>query len=103
MSQMARVGDTHHGICDHGLPCCPHHVTGKIVEGSGNSNGNSREIARDHDNVVHNCPHCGTGYIVAGAEKIFVNGKLVARIGDTVIYPGGSGVIDSGSGDINVE
>jgi uncharacterized Zn-binding protein involved in type VI secretion len=103
MSKIARLGDTHHGICNHNLPCCPHHVTGTIIEGSGDSNGNSQNIARDHDNVIHNCPHCGTGYIVASAVKTNVNGKKIARIGDTVIYPGGSGVIDSSSNDIDAE
>jgi uncharacterized Zn-binding protein involved in type VI secretion len=100
---MARVGDTHHGTCSHGFPCCPHHVTGTIVEGSGDTNGNSSEVARDGDNVVHNCPHCGTGYVVASATATNVNGKKVARIGDTVIYPGGSGVVDSASNNIDVE
>lgn len=102
MSKIARVGDKHSGICDHGLDCCPHHVTGIIIGGSDNVNNHS-EVARDKDKVIHNCPHCGTGYIVASTNDVHVNGKNIAIIGDTVIYPGGSGKIVSGSPDTNAD
>jgi uncharacterized Zn-binding protein involved in type VI secretion len=102
MSKIARIGDTHHGICNHGFDCCPHHVTGTIVGGSGNVSNHSG-VARDGDKVVHNCPHCGTGYIVASVTDVDVNGKSIAVQGDKVIYPGGSGVIDSGSPDTNAK
>ena len=102
MPRIARIGDTHHGICSHGYDCCPHSVSGTIVGGSGNVSNHSG-VARNGDAVVHNCPHCGTGHIVASVQDVNVNGKQIAIIGDTVIYPGGSGVIDSGSSDTNAK
>ena len=101
MSKIARVGDKHSGICNHGFDCCPHYVTGTIVGGSDNVS-NQSNVARDGDKVIHNCPHCGTGYIVASTRDIHANGKGIAIEGDTVIYPGGSGTIVSGSSDTNI-
>lgn len=101
MSRIARVGDTHAGICNHGAICCPHHVTGTIVTGSENVKVNGKNAARVGDQVVHNCPHCGTGTIVEGSSTVKVNGKPLARIGDRVEYPGGSGTITDGSGNVN--
>ena len=101
MAGIARIGDRHEGICDHGYSCCPHHVSGTIVSGS-NDVANSSNIARDGDRVVHNCPHCGTGHIVASNKSVNVNKKPIATIGDKVVYPGGSGTIVSGSSNVNV-
>lgn len=98
--QVARVTDIHEGICGHGAPCCPHTVSGPIVEGSPNTFTNGLAQARDGDLVHHNCPHCGIGWVVASSETVFVNGKSIARIGDTVIYPGGSGVIIKSSENV---
>src|SRR4051794_17563224 len=98
--KVARVTDRHEGICDHGLPCCPHFVWGPIVEGSPNTITNSLLQARDNDLVHHNCPHCGIGWIVASSQTVFVNGKKIARLGDTVIYPGGQGVIVQASPNV---
>lgn len=101
MAGVARVGDRHEGICDHGAPCCPHFVSGTIVKGSTNVKANGKQVARLGDTVNHNCPHCGVGWISSSSSTVKANGIGVARIGDTVEYPGGSGVIVSGSVDVN--
>ena len=100
MPRVARKGDYHKGICGHGADCCPHSVSGPIIEGSPNVNSNSKAIARIGDKVIHDCPHCGTGHIVEGSSSVFSNGKSVSRIGDAVVYPGGGGVIIEGSPDV---
>lgn len=97
---IARKGDIHEGICDHGLPCCPHAVSGTIIEGSENVLTNGRNTARLNDKVIHNCPHCGTGHISSGSSSVLANGMPVARVGDKVSYPGGSGIIITGSDNV---
>lgn len=97
---VARVTDRHAGTCDHGAPCCPHGVTGPIVEGSPDVFTNNLQQARDGDLVHHNCPHCGIGWIVASSETVFVNSKKIARLHDVVIYPGGSGKIIESSKNV---
>lgn len=97
---VARVTDKHAGTCSHGEPCCPHGVSGPIVEGSPDTFTNGLKQARDGDQVTHNCPHCGIGWIVASSETVFVNSKKIARLGDTVIYPGGSGKIVESSPNV---
>ncbi|GHU52648.1 hypothetical protein AGMMS49975_08890 [Clostridia bacterium] len=102
MPGVARKTDTHKGICSHGAPCCPHSVTGIIIEGSPNSNANGLPVARFGDAVEHNCPHCGTGNVSSASGTVNANGKGVARLGDTVTYPGGSGTIVTASENVNV-
>jgi len=97
MARIARRTDEHRGICDHGAQCCPHSVIGSIIEGSVNSLADGLEIARLNDRVMHNCPHCGTGTISSASSSVMVDGIGVARIGDTVTYPGGGGIITTGS------
>ena len=100
MPAVARVGDTHKGICSHGASCCPHNVSGPIVSGSPNVIANGSPVARLGDAVTHDCPHCGTGEISSASETVKANGIGVARIGDSVVYPGGGGTIVSGSPDV---
>jgi uncharacterized Zn-binding protein involved in type VI secretion len=100
MPGVARLGDAHSGICDHGEDCCPHAVAGVIVSGSGNVFANGRPVARLGDSVTHSCPHCGTGSISSASGTVKANGIGVARLGDSVTYPGGSGKIDSASGNV---
>ena len=102
MAKAARVTDTHAGICDHALPCCPHHVIGTITQGSPDTFINGMPAARLDDRVFHNCPHCGIGYISSASGAVKINGKGAAREGDKVTYPGGSGVIPSGSGNVSL-
>jgi len=97
MSQIARVTSEHRGVCGHGATCCPHVVVGTIVQGSPDVFVDGLQVARLNDMVVHNCPHCGTGRVASASSKVIANGVPVARMGDSVMYPGGSGVISSGS------
>ena len=97
MPGVARIGDSHSGICDHGEDCCPHGVSGVIVAGSSNVKANGIGVARLGDAVTHSCPHCGTGNISSASGKVRANGIGVARLGDSVTYPGGGGTITSAS------
>jgi uncharacterized Zn-binding protein involved in type VI secretion len=100
MPAVARLGDQHSGICDHGQKCCPHNVSGKIVSASGNVNANGKGVARFGDSVVHDCPHCGTGEISSASGTVNANSIGVARLGDSVTYPGGGGTIVTASGNV---
>jgi len=100
MPGVARIGDQHMGVCDHGQRCCPHNVVGVIASASGDVNANSKGVARLGDSVVHNCPHCGIGKISSASGTVNANGKGIARIGDAVTYPGGGGKIVSASGNV---
>jgi len=100
MPGVARKGDTHSGICDHGFDCCPHIVSGEIVGGSTDVLTNDRQTARLYDPVVHDCPHCGTGYISSASSTAKADDLGIARDGDSVTYPGGGGKIDSASSDV---
>jgi uncharacterized Zn-binding protein involved in type VI secretion len=101
MPRIARLGDSHSGICDHGLPCCPHNVSGVISAASGTVFSNSKGVARLGDSVTHNCPHCGTGNVSSASSDVKADDIGVARLGDSVTYPGGGGTIDSASDDVS--
>jgi uncharacterized Zn-binding protein involved in type VI secretion len=100
MAGVARLGDQHSGVCDHGLKCCPHSVVGEIASASGDVKANGIGVARLGDSVTHNCPHCGTGVISSASGTVKANGIGVARLGDSVTYPGGGGTIISASGNV---
>lgn len=94
MSGMSRIGDIAIGVCyAHDTPIT---VTGIISTGSGDTNCNSRKVARIGDVVVFNCGH--TGIIVTGSPTVTANQLRVARIGDHVVGPM-TAVIVSGSAD----
>ena len=97
---IARQTDIHAGVCSHGAFCCPHNVTGAIVGCSPGTKANGLGVARLGDDVEHNCPHCGTGSVSGGCGAVAADGRPVARMGDAVTYPGGSGVIITGSGNV---
>ena len=101
MAGAARLGDQHSGICGHGLPCCPHNVTGVIASASPDVKANGKGVARLNDDVTHDCPHCGTGYISSASGTAKANGIGAARLGDSVTYPGGGGTIISASGNVS--
>ena len=100
MPAVAREGDIHSGICSHGAPCCPHGVSGPIVQGSPNVNANGIPVARLNDAITHSCPHCGTGHVSSASGTVFANKIGVARLGDSVTYPGGGGTIVSASPNV---
>ena len=98
---IARETDIHEGVCTHGISCCPHNVTGTIEGHSPTTQAEGLGVARLGDEVVHDCPHCGTGYISDGCAVVTTDGLPTARLGDEVTYPGGSGIITTGSDTVS--
>jgi uncharacterized Zn-binding protein involved in type VI secretion len=83
MPHAAYVGSVTQGIGDHGLECCPHVVTGVIAQGSPDTFGEGKALARANiDFAPHDCPHCPTSFIVQGSPDVFVNGYPLHRVGD---------------------
>lgn len=95
MPAIARIGDTIQGYCHaHNTT-----VSGEIVQGSDNTNGNGKKIARVGDMVLGSCGH--TSYIVSGSPNVTANGIAVARVGDAIDGTI-TGTIITGSPDIFV-
>lgn len=104
MPGAVRDGDQTVGICDLGLPDCPHSRTGTVNVVSGNVFVNGRGLHRLNDTGPTNCPHGGTFESIAGSSTVFCNGKPVIRIGDTTVCQncGQSGTHSTGSGNVIV-
>lgn len=81
MSAVTRVGDSTTGICDLGLPDCPHSRSGTNSIGSPNVFINGKPAHRQGDIGSTNCSHGGTFTSVIGSSSVFVNGKPLTRIG----------------------
>jgi len=94
--------DTTFGVCDHGLPCCPHTITGIFLGGSPDCQCNRMEMQRLFDTTLHSCPHCPVGMVISGSSGKKVNGQGAARQGDPVTEIFGTGIITSGSSDTEV-
>lgn len=86
MEPQSKINDMTIGICDHGLPCCPHFCIGIRFTGSPDMTTNSQPSSRLTDLAYHSCFH--------PTSPIFVNGKFKqirkAKIGDTVVVKDGS-------------
>jgi len=102
MPGQARKFDTTLGVCNHGLPCCPHTISGIIMDTSTDCDCNGQGMARQDDMTMHTCPHCPNGYIMSSSGSKKVNNKGGAREGDTVNETHGTGIITSGSKDTMV-
>lgn len=104
MPGAVRDGDQTTGICDLGLPDCPHSRTGTVNVVSPDVNVNGLGLHRLNDTGPTNCPHGGTFESVAGSATVFCNGRPVIRIGDTTICQvcGQSGTHSTGSGNVIV-
>lgn len=102
MSAVTRVGDSTTGICDLGLPDCPHSISGTNSIGSPNVFINGKPAHRQGDIGSTNCPHGGTFTSVIGSSSVFVNGKPLTRIGDTTNCNtcGQSGTHNTGSPNV---
>ena len=102
MPAATRQGDTTTGVCNLGLPCCPHGRTGTNAEVSGNVFINGQGAHRLGDTGSISCPHGGTFQSVAASGTVFINGKGAVRVGDATIclVCGQSGSHDSGSGNV---
>ena len=102
MPAVTRVGDGTTGVCNPGLPCCPHSRSGTNGVGSPNVFVNGKPVHRLSDTGPTNCPHGGTFASVSGSGTVFVNGQPITRIGDTTVCTGcgKSGSHTSGSGNV---
>lgn len=102
MSAVTRVGDSTTGICDLGLPDCPHSRSGTNSIGSSNVFINGKPAHRQGDIGSTNCPHNGIFTSVTGSSSVFVNGKPLTRIGDTTNCNicGQSGTHNTGSPNV---
>ena len=85
MPAVTRVGDSTAGVCNVGLPCCPHGRSGTNSVGSPNVFVNGQPLHRLTDTGPCNCPHGGTFASNSGSSSVFVNGKPATRIGDTTV------------------
>ena len=85
MAAVTRISDGTTGICDLGLPCCPHGRSGTNSTGSGNVFVNKIPVHRLTDNGNCNCPHGGVFASNSGSSTVFVNNLPVTRIGDSTV------------------
>lgn len=102
MPAVARIGDTTTGVCNKGLPCCPHGRTGTDATASPNVTVNGIPLHRLHDTGPTNCPHGGTFESVVGSNTVTCNGRRVVRIGDATVCQscGMGGTHSSGSPNV---
>lgn len=104
MPAVTRIGDATTGICDLGLPDCPHSRSGTNSSGSQNVFVNKIPVHRLTDDGATNCPHGGVFQSNSGSATVFVNNLPVTRIGDSTICQvcGKSGNHSSGSQNVFV-
>lgn len=102
MPSVTKVGDGTVGVCDLGLPDCPHSRAGTNSVGSPNVYVNGQPLHRLSDTGPTNCPHGGTFSSTAGSSTVYCNGHPVTRIGDTTTCQacGKSGNHASGSSNV---
>lgn len=103
MPAVTRISDSTTGVCDLGLPDCPHSRSGTNSVGSPNVYVNGLALHRLTDTGPTNCPHGGTFKSVSGSSTVFCNGLPVTRISDTTVCEvcGQSGSHVSGSPNVN--
>ena len=85
MPAVTRDGDSTTGICNLGLPCCPHSRSGTNSEVSPDVFVNGLGVHRKSDTGPTHCPHSGTFQSVGCSSTVFVNGRGVTRIGDSTV------------------
>lgn len=85
MAAVTRIGDGTSGVCNIGLPCCPHGRSGSNGAGSPNVFVNGIALHRLSDTGSTNCPHGGMFATTAGSSVVYCNGKPVTRVGDTTV------------------
>ena len=102
MPAATRKGDSTSGICDLGLPDCPHSRSGTNSVVSPDVIINGRGAHRQGDTGPTNCPHGGTFQSVGCSSTVFINGKGATRIGDstTCVVCGQPGSHVSGSPNV---
>lgn len=85
MPAATRKGDSTSGICNLGLPCCPHSRSGTNEEVSPDVFINGIGAHRKGDTGPTNCPHSGTFQSVGCSSTVFINGRGATRIGDSTV------------------
>ncbi len=101
MSGVSRLWDITIGTGSHGLPCCPHLITGYRITGSADVEVNGRAASRAGvDIAVHNCPHCAVNVCVGGSADVTINGQGAHRLSDGVTEFCGWGYTASASPDV---
>ena len=102
--QATRIGDGTTGVCNLGLPCCPHGRAGTNATGSPNVFINGQAAHRVGDSGATNCPHGGTFQSTSGSSTVFVNGRPLTRVGDgtTCVVCGQGGTHVNGSPNVLV-
>lgn len=102
MASVTRIGDGTSGVCNIGLPCCPHGRSGSNRAGSPNVFVNGSALHRLSDTGSTNCPHGGMFATTSGSSVVYCNGKPVTRVGDTTSCQtcGQSGSHISGSSNV---
>ena len=90
------------GIGSHGLPCCPHLITGYRNTGSADTRIEGRGASRATvDTAMHNCPHCGVNLCIQGSPDVFINGYPAHRALDQVTEYCGTGITIVGSSTVS--
>lgn len=104
MPAVTRINDGTSGVCNPGLPCCPHSRSGTNRTGSPDVFVNDIPLHRVTDTGPTNCPHGGTFASISGSSTVFCNGLRVTRIGDTTVCQscGQSGSHTGGSPNVFV-
>lgn len=102
MPEATRMGDGETGICNPGLPCCPHTRLGTNSVVSGNVFINGKGAHRKGDTGPCNCLHGGTFQSTGASGTVFINGRGATRVGDQTECQscGKTGNHVSGSGNV---
>ena len=101
-SPITSVGDSTSGVCNLGLPCCPHARAGINTSHSPNVRVNSKFVHRLGDLGSCNCPHGGIFSSTSGSSSVRVNSIPVTRIADSTscLLCGMPGIHISGSPNV---
>lgn len=92
-----KVGDMTIGICNHGLPCCPHITIGWHIIGSNSTKIENMDAVRILDQSVTTCPHCGMGIAIEGASNTMIDNLPAHRFLDQVLQGAGTAISITGS------
>ncbi len=102
MPAVTRVSDISQGICSCCCASCPHAWISVHVAGSSSVNANGQGVMRTGDIGSSTCPHCPTSFSVSGSSNVQVDGRPVHRVGDVHVVGCGTGIVISGSPNINI-
>lgn len=99
------VGHGTTGVCDLGLPCCPHGRSGTNSQGCALLESDGQNVHLLTHKGSTNCAHGGTFESVEGASLMEVEGLPVTLVGDTTICQacGKSGTHSSGTSLLEIE